>query len=139
MDIVVQYFPRIFLAIISLAFVFFGVLGLVNPAGTVLPMDIAIQTAHAKTEIRATYGGLMLGIGLLLAYTAFDENAVRLGLIAVMCMLFTIGLTRLYGFAFDGTRVALQWQLLCLELGPAIIALLIFIFHSRVNPNSSLG
>ena len=129
MDLFIQYLPRIFLVLVSLAFLFFGVLGLVNPVGTVLPMDIAIETAQAKTELRATYGGLMLGIGIFLAYTAYDLNAVRLGLIAVICMLLVIGSTRLLGIAIDGTRTNLQWMLLCFELGPAVIGLLLLLFH----------
>lgn len=135
MDVVIQFIPRIFLALVSLAFLVFGLIGLINPVGTVLPLEIAIQTAQAKTEIRATYGGLMLGIGILLAYTAYDANAVKWGLIAVICLLFTIGLTRLYGLLVDGTQAKLQWQLLSMELGPALIALLILLFHSNINTN----
>ena len=121
--------PRIFLAIVALAFIGFGILGWVNPAGTVAPLDLTVNTAQAKTEIRATYGGLLVGIGLFIAIAALYPTMVRFGLILVVVMLFTIGFTRLYGIAVDGTRVSMQWQLLATELIPAIIGLLLIIFY----------
>jgi hypothetical protein len=129
MEIFLSYLPRIFLGLIALAFLGFGVLGWINPVGTVAPLDITIQAAQAKTEIRATYGGFMVGVGLLLLFTAVDTNAVRFGLVSVAVVLFSIGLTRLYGIVVDNTQASLQWQLLAMELIPAALAVLLLVFH----------
>lgn len=129
MDTILQYLPRLFLLVVALVFLIFGVMGWLNPASTVAPLDLSIATAQAKTEIRATYGGLMVGIGLFILYTAIDTSVMRIGIIAVMVMLFVIGFTRLYGIVVDKPNAPLQWQLLSMELIPAIIALLFLVFY----------
>jgi len=134
MEIFLSYPPRIFLGLVALAFLGFGVLGWINPAGTVAPLDITVQTAQAQTEIRATYGGFMVGVGLLLLFTAVDTNAVRFGLVSVVVVLFSIGLTRLYGIVDDNTQASLQWNLLEMELIPAALAVLLLLFYPINKP-----
>ena len=129
MENVLIYLPKIFLALVALAFLFFGLLGWVNPVATVSPLDIVVQTAQAKTEIRATYGGFMVGVGLFIAYTAWQIETVRVGLIAVAIILLALGGTRLYGIIVDKPMATMQWQLLSLELIPACIAILLLVFY----------
>ncbi len=129
MSEVIQNLPRIFLVVGALAFIYYGFLGLANPVKTVADLEISIATNPAKTEIRATYGGLLLGIGLVLAYTAFAHP--KLGLIAVILMMSSIGFTRLYGIFADDSKTLVQWQLLAMELPSALIAaVLLLIFYS---------
>ena len=84
-ELVLNNLPRLFLFLCALTFIYYGVLGSLNPAATVLPMGIEVDNPGATTEIRATYGGLLVGIGLFLCYASYAESKV--GLIAVVLMM----------------------------------------------------
>lgn len=132
-EIIISNLPRIFLIVVASAFMFYGILGLINPAGTVEPLSILIENNYATTEIRATYGGLLVGIGLFLFYSSYAE--CRVGLVSVMLILSAIGLSRLYGIYSDGSDSTIQWQLLSMELIPSVIAVALFLVY-YVFPNS---
>ena len=57
---------RIYLAILGLVLVGTGIAALVNPQGVVESLGIAVIDISGQSEMRATYGGLPLGWGLLL-------------------------------------------------------------------------
>lgn len=133
MDVVIALLPRALLALTALAFIGLGLVGLANPVGTVAPLDIAVDTGLAKTELRATYGGLMFGIGLVFVYAAIIDNAQRFGLWAIILILLTIGVSRAMGMVIDGTQATLQWQLLASEIGFSLLAVLLLLFHPTVN------
>jgi len=120
-ELIVTHLPRLFLFVCASAFLYYGSLGLVNPAATVFPLGITVDSAAATTEIRATYGGLLIGIGLFLFYAGYAENKV--GLVSFVLMISAIGLTRLYGIYSDGSNSTIQWTLLTMEVVPAAIAL----------------
>lgn len=57
---------RIYSAILGLVLIGAGIAALVNPQGVVETLGIAAINLSGESELRATYGGLSLGWGLLL-------------------------------------------------------------------------
>jgi len=113
---------QLFLFLVAATFALFGIVALVAPAEYAAAVDLAIRSDHARTEIRTTYGGLNLALGLLLAYAAADPARTRFGLAAGVIIGATMGLVRSYGIAMDGTRAAVQTAFAAMELGGAAIA-----------------
>jgi len=109
-----SWLPRTFLALIAIAALAIGALGIAAPDASVAPMDIGINSAGARTEIRAVYGGLMLGIGIMLAWCAVA--ATRFGLTAVTCLLAPMAVARLYGLLADDSFAGPQWQFFTIEV-----------------------
>lgn len=93
---------RIYLGIVGASFIASGLFAFVNPHAVGAFLGIAPVDAAGLTEIRATYGGLMTGIGLLLAC---GLRSGRLALAALACTVFGVGglvLTRLAMEVFSG-------------------------------------
>lgn len=56
-----------------------GLFGLAAPSKLIAPFGIDLDTATARTEVRAVYGGFGLAIGVLLALAAFDVGGLQRG------------------------------------------------------------
>ncbi|MCW8193700.1 DUF4345 domain-containing protein [Proteobacteria bacterium 005FR1] len=125
---------RVFLLIVAASFLILGLIALIDPPGTVAPLGIALESASALTEIRATYGGMMIGVAVFLSYTA--TYRVREGLIATIAMLGSIGIVRLYGIVFDQSQVLIQFSLLGVELGLTALAIVLLYIENRANASS---
>ena len=128
--------PRVFLYFFAAVFIVYGVAGFLDPVSSVANMGIIIDNTHAKIEVRATYGGLLVGLGFLFAYSANSDSSIRFGLVAIICILTTVGLSRLYGIMVDGDNEAIQWNFLIMELVGAVIAALILFLHPSVKDGS---
>ena len=127
---------KLVLAIIACLFIGFGGVAWLDPVATVSPLAIELTAPQALTEIRATYGGLMIGIGLVFAGAAIKTEMTRFGLLSAAIMLTLIGLTRLYGIVADGSASPLLWQLLAVELVPATLAWCLLL-KPTANSNAS--
>jgi hypothetical protein len=60
-------------------------------------------TSSALTDMRATYGGMGLGVGLLFWFMARQRETVIAGLAGAALVLGAIALGRMVGFIADGT------------------------------------
>lgn len=86
-------------AVIYLAF---GFLFLINP-DVITTMDgIVLPDRPAANHIRAVYGGMEIGLGMLLIFFCMVKDGVRNGLIVLSFSIGATALSRLYGIAFDG-------------------------------------
>lgn len=118
MEYLIAHLPRAFLYFFAAVFIIYGVIGFLDPVSSVANMGIMIDNNHAKIEVRATYGGLLVG------------------LVAIICILTTVGLSRLYGIMVDGQNETIQWEFLIMELVGAVIAALILFLHSSAKGGS---
>jgi hypothetical protein len=55
------------------------------------------------TDVRATYGGMQLGLGAFVLWASFDESRVRMALVLVALSIAAVGLSRALGLALDGS------------------------------------
>ena len=116
---------RLFLWATAAVFVSFGLWGLISPAAMVESFGISLNSADAKTMIRASYGGFLIGEGLLFAWCALSQDRLRFGLKAVALMTTPILLSRLLGMAMDGATSPYHKAYLAIELIGVGLALML--------------
>lgn len=87
--------PKGVLWAVGIILVAYGVGVLVNPVQMIGGSGVQLPTPNAVADGRATYGGLILGLGAFFIFSALDNARVRAGLWAEV---FTLG-----GFAVGRT------------------------------------
>ncbi|MEV4015946.1 DUF4345 family protein [Nonomuraea angiospora] len=75
--------------VIAAAAVFFlgmGVYGLLAPAALIRPFRIVADSAEARTEVRAVYGGFGVAVAGLLLAAAVDAGGMRTGVVVTVAV-----------------------------------------------------
>lgn len=80
-------------------------------------------TSSAAIDVRATYGGFSLGMGLFLFWCS--KSNIRTGLMAALLALACIIPARLLGFVLDGSPNNTMYLFLALEVVSLIAVLLV--------------
>jgi hypothetical protein len=93
-----------------------GVLYAISPTRVQSAAGIELPTPAALTEIRSTYGGLHVGIGLFLAYCSTTPQGRSFGLLFCGVAFLLAGAARLVGVAEFGSELP-QVVTSALELG----------------------
>jgi hypothetical protein len=98
----------------AIGFTLFGLAYLAAPQFMAALLGIQLTTPSAFGDVRASYGGLPIALGIFLWLCARPER-VRMG--ALLMMLTGIGLadSRLLSIALDGAPNAAAWTLLAIE------------------------
>lgn len=95
--------PAAFLGLNAILFALYGLIFIFAPAYfSFLFTDAAPDTVSGLTDMRAAYGGVALGLGLLFAWQANRPARVRDGLRALACITAPLACARLYGIVIDG-------------------------------------
>ncbi|WP_397608219.1 DUF4345 family protein [Silanimonas sp.] len=110
------------LALAGLGFLGFGLWFLVDPIGPLADIGITATGAPAATEFRAFYGGLEVGLGLLMLVAAAKPDWRMAGLWLVIATNGGIAAGRLVGVAVDGVWVPFFTYALVWEVGFAVLA-----------------
>ena len=110
------------LALAALGFLGFGLWFLIDPIGPLAAIGITATGAPAPTEFRAFYGGLEVGLGLLMLVAATRADWRTAGLWLVLATNGGIAAGRLVGVALDGVWVPFFTYALVWELGFAVLA-----------------
>lgn len=131
-------FPKVLLWVSCGLFVAFG-LGfiLVPDFISMFVTGSAPGTSSAMIDMRATYGGMALGIGLFFGLCAYRPGSVRLGLIASLLVMVSIAGGRLFGMIADGSPNLFMWVLLASEL--LFTILLLFALKIDKGSNHEIG
>jgi len=93
---------RIYLWIGVVASLVFGGIYLVSPELMTEPMGIRAVEPAGFTDIRATYGGIQLGMGAFLAWCLRDARRYPAGLMCFGLVVGGLGICRAIGLAVDG-------------------------------------
>lgn len=107
---------RVSVLLSALVFGGFGAAFAFAPGTMASYVEIALPTATATVDFRATYGGLEIGIALFLLYCAADRARVRMGLVAQVATLGGLAAARAAGIAAGGPDLGLNPTLLAAEL-----------------------
>ena len=89
------------IVVVAVFFAGMGLFGLAAPAALVRPFGIPVTGPHARTEVRAVYGGFGIAVAGLLVVAAFDDELRRGAVMAVAVALAGMAAGRLIGRIFD--------------------------------------
>ncbi|MGB0835626.1 MAG: DUF4345 domain-containing protein [Psychrobium sp.] len=119
---------RIFIVVFALFFVAYGVV-FVGWPNTMLHWitGAALDTQAGVIDLRATYGGMSLAVGVLLWWFAQNAHLHLLGLKFIRLLMLMMALGRLIGLIVDGSPNWVMWLYLTLE----IIAVMISSYLSK--------
>lgn len=120
-------FERVFLAVSMLVFLGLG-LWLFAVPEALNGLGIEMNQPDARIDVRATYGGLELGIAAFLIWCLFRDAWVRTGLAAVGFLCAGLGITRLLGIAIEGQGGGLMWSFVGIEW---VVALWVAVYLRR--------
>ncbi len=98
------------------AICFIGARSLVAPQAMVQPFSIVLRGPAALSEIRASFGGMHLGVGGFLLAAAFLARLRRPALLLLILYMTGLATGRLASLALDGAPSPLIWRLLVAEL-----------------------
>jgi hypothetical protein len=112
---------KIVLRVGALVFAAIGIGFLVNPIEWAAVVDIPLPTATARTDLRATYGGFDLAIGVFLGWCALRTDWIRPGL-AAMGLAAGFGGGRLLGILIEGSATPLMLGFAAIEAVAALVA-----------------
>jgi hypothetical protein len=129
-------FGRILLWIASVMFAVFGLAYLLDPAGLVGPAGLSLPTPSALSDVRATYGGVQLGFGAFLAWSALAAERVPAGLLALALIEMGVSLCRAVGVVVDGDLNRFHVTALAIEVP---LTLLAWIAFTRVRRSAEGG
>ena len=114
-------FSKVVVVITALIFLGFGLVILFAPGAVMGMVNFDVSDPIARTEIRAFYGGLEIGIALFLAHCVFLGGRARAGLVAGTLMLGGVFFSRLLGAWIDGTsHGAIAWAALMEGTGAVV-------------------
>lgn len=74
------------------------------------------MTASGMIDLRSTYGGLSLAVGVCLFFLARSQGLLPLGLRAVAIIMGAMASTRVIGFVVDGPPDSMMWTFLAAEI-----------------------
>ena len=100
----------------AFVFIWIGLFFVVAPGTMLGYVEVEARTAVARTDIRAVYGGLDLGIGVLLLVGATQPAFLVYGLWTGSVVFGSLVVTRLLGLILDGSQAAITYYLLAFEI-----------------------
>ena len=116
-------FARILLVVAAVIFLGIGVLYSISPLAVVaLFPDGATGTADGRSEIRAVYGGLELGLGLFFALGAWRKEFTAHAVVCAALVSFFAGAVRTVSFAIEGEIPGMHLYWALLELVGGVVA-----------------
>ena len=107
-------------ALVALLVVLVAVGAIFSPQQVAELLDRPSSTLGEQINLRATWGGLLLGVGLAIAFAS--TSSVGRGVISlVLWIMIGVGAARVTGFVLDGIPGAMQWVWLTVEVAIAIL------------------
>ena len=125
---------QLFLLLSGLVFILIGVNTFRDPVAAMAGVELGVQSINALNEVRANYGGMQMGIGLLLVSAALMTWLTRPALLALSLVTGGLVVGRLMSIMIDGMPNSTVQALLGLEFFTTVIA--IFLFTQQ--PNSKM-
>jgi len=112
---------RLVLVVVALSYAGFGFAFFSRADEMAEMVKIAFATPAARTDFRATYGGLEFGLGVFLLLCALRREFVRIGLFAAACALIAMATARTTGIVMDGFDL-LQFMIALTEWGAGALS-----------------
>ena len=94
---------QLFLLLSGMGFILIGVNTFRDPVAAMAGVELGVQSINALNEVRANYGGMQMGIGLLLVSAALMTWLTRPALLALSLVTGGLVVGRLMSIMIDGT------------------------------------
>lgn len=108
-------FQKLVLIVSGVAWAGFGVFLFVYPE-TLSSVGVPVDSGLGRTEIRAFYGGLEIGLGVFLLWSQMRAERIHVGLMAALLTVGATGTGRLLGVALEGFETSgLMWGFIAIE------------------------
>lgn len=123
-------------AALLLAAVVFAGLGigfLIAPVQWASVVEVSLPTATARTDLRATYGGFDLAVGVFLGLCALRTDWIRPGLVALGLAAAGFAGGRLLGILLEDTASPLMLSFAVIESATACLAFVLLRRLPRVG------
>ena len=122
---------RGFLLLCGLSFLLIGINTFHDPLAAMAAVELNVNTVSALNELRATYGGLQIGMGLFLLAGFCCKAYTRPALLAQALIVGGLASGRLISIALDGQPNTFVQGLVVLESVTALISLALFLRSSK--------
>ncbi len=119
------WLAHLFLMLAALLFAGFGLASLFQPERITGWVGIRPSTTAGRSEIRAVYGGLEVGLAAFLVYCAMDAQRLGLGLLLVVLTYGGAAVGRAIGIVLDRPVEAVTRKILIAEVAFAALGLLL--------------
>jgi len=127
---VVTKITRGFLLVSALGFLLIGINTFRDPLAALAGVELAVNTVSALNELRANYGGLQIGMALLLLTGLARPDMTRPALLTQTLLVGGLAIGRLVSIALDGPPNATVQGLLVLESVTALLSLALYCRNS---------
>jgi hypothetical protein len=114
---------RTYLRILGAMTLLFGLIYLFFPQSMTDPTGFGALGPSATTDVRATYGGLQIGLGLFLLWAAAQEARVRLALVLQVLTIGAVASSRALGIVLDGEASGVLVGALAFEILLTIVSI----------------
>lgn len=91
-----------------------------------------LTSASALIDIRATFGGMSLGLGIVLALFTLEPSNHRLGLWAILIIMLGMAGARLLGLLQENSANNMMFIYLIAETGVALLALIALGYEKKM-------
>ena len=112
---------KVYLWICTLTFLGLGITFVSNPK-LVHKVDIELTSPTAMADVRADYGGCILGVGIFLVWCAIKDSRVNSGLLCTGLIFLGYTTARLISLAVDGQPKPIIYYLIAIEALGAVLA-----------------
>lgn len=114
---------KIFVLGTAAIFFVYGLLFFVIPVETFkFVVDGGVTSSSGITDMRASYGGMSVGIGVIMFLLAMNPQTIRMGLVSVFVVMFGMAFGRFLGILVDGDANSYMYIYLGLEVAASLVA-----------------
>lgn len=122
---------QMFLLLSGIGFMLIGINTFRDPIAAMAGVELGVQSINALNEVRANYGGMQMGIGILLFSAALLQWLSRSALLALSLITGGLVVGRLVSIMLDGMPNTTVQALLILEFVTTVAAIFLFFQHTK--------
>jgi ABC-type thiamin/hydroxymethylpyrimidine transport system permease subunit len=127
---------KIYLILMAIMSVVFGVIYLFWPLSMTDPMGFGPLAPSALTDVRATYGGFQIGTGLFMLF-CLRPDRLRLGMLLALLSVGAIAGSRAIGLVIDGAFTDVLKGTITFEITLFVISLILFLRTPDAAPKAA--
>ena len=109
----------------AIVFLLIGLYFLLMPDRATAAIGVQMTNATGRTDIMATYGGMMLGMAVFFTWTALSASRYEAGLWCVLVVYAGLALGRAWAIGGGQRPGAMMWSFLAIEVVTAGLAALV--------------